>query len=479
MAVSQAAAGTVREPYFGIRAVDGETGRGIPLIEFRTVNNIRFVTDNAGWVAFHEPGLMDRDVWFDVSGPGYERKKDGFGFAGVRLKPVAGEAATVSLRRTNIAERVGRLTGQGLYRDSELLGLPHPLPNLNSGGVLGQDSVQAVPWRGRIFWLWGDTSVHNYPLGNYHTTCATSDPHATPERGIAFDYFLDPDHPGRLRKMLPREGPGAVWMFGLLNVPDSSGAETLVAHYGRHPGLKPALEHGIATFNAEMGRFEATVPLDLAETWRFPDGNSVAVEMDGRRYFAFADPFLHVRVPATLDDVLNPAKYEALRYSESSRKWEWQTAGPPTTQADERKLLESGAMNPADARYRLTDAATGRPIEVHGASIRWNNTRKRWILIALQKGDDQAPSLLGEVWYSEAASPAGPWTRAVKIVSHPRYTYYNVFHHDHFDDGDYIHFEGTYTLEFSGNPLAPARYDYNQLMYRLNLSDPRLDAVRE
>ena len=37
-----------------------------------------------------------------------------------------------------------------------------------------------------------------------------------------------------------------------------------------------------------------------------------------------------------------------------------------------------------------------------------------------------------------------------------------------------IYFEGTYTREFSDAPVATPRYNYNQLMYRLDLADPRL-----
>ena len=74
-------------------------------------------------------------------------------------------------------------------------------------------------------------------------------------------------------------------------------------------------------------------------------------------------------------------------------------------------------------------------------------------------------------------SPAGPWHSAVKIASHPRYSFYNPVHHAFLDaeGGRIIYFQGTYSLEFSGNPLAPARYDYNQVMYRLDLSDERLE----
>ena len=34
--------------------------------------------------------------------------------------------------------------------------------------------------------------------------------------------------------------------------------------------------------------------------------------------------------------------------------------------------------------------------------------------------------------------------------------------------------EGTYTNTFSGNPCQTPRYEYNQIMYRVDLSDERL-----
>ena len=40
------------------------------------------------------------------------------------------------------------------------------------------------------------------------------------------------------------------------------------------------------------------------------------------------------------------------------------------------------------------------------------------------------------------------------------------------DNGRIIFFEGTYTTTFSGNPDPTPRYDYNQIMYQLDLSDP-------
>jgi hypothetical protein len=91
---------------------------------------------------------------------------------------------------------------------------------------------------------------------------------------------------------------------------------------------------------------------------------------------------------------------------------------------------------------------------------------------------DGKSSFLGEVWYSEAKQPTGPFATAVKIVTHDKQSFYNVCHHDFLDrdGGRFLHLEGTYTHDFSGNPERTPRYNYNQVLYRLDLADPRLKA---
>ena len=57
-------ASSSEQDYFRINVVDSKTGRGVPLVELKTVNDIRYYTDSAGTVAFHEPGLMNQTVFF-------------------------------------------------------------------------------------------------------------------------------------------------------------------------------------------------------------------------------------------------------------------------------------------------------------------------------------------------------------------------------------------------------------------------------
>src|SRR5437867_11670378 len=91
---------------FAIRVIDADTGRGVPLVELRTVNNIRLWTDSNGIAGFDEPGLMDKDVFFTVKSHGYEFPPDGFGFRGKSLKVTPGGSAKLTIRRLNIAERL-------------------------------------------------------------------------------------------------------------------------------------------------------------------------------------------------------------------------------------------------------------------------------------------------------------------------------------------------------------------------------------
>ncbi len=97
----------VPEPggYFAIEVVDDQTGRGVPMVELQTTNGTRYYTDSAGVVAFYEPGLMNKRVFFAVASHGYEFAKDGLGIRGVALEAKPGGVARLKIKRINIAER--------------------------------------------------------------------------------------------------------------------------------------------------------------------------------------------------------------------------------------------------------------------------------------------------------------------------------------------------------------------------------------
>jgi hypothetical protein len=480
--------------FFQITVFDEQTGRGVPLVELETVNNIRYVSDSNGIVAFLEPGLMDREVFFHIRSHGYEAAKDGFGYRGKALRTTRGGSARVGLKRLNIAERLYRITGQGIYRDTALVGGRVPLAQgLLNGEVLGQDSVQALIYRGEIHWFWGDTNRARYPLGQFAMSGASSklpdNGGLDPSVGVDLKYFVDQE--GFSRKMSPTQEQGLMWLDGFLALTDGSGQECMVAHYARMKSLAEKLEHGLSRYNDRTDTFEKLKQLDLAQQWRCPQGHPLRVRENNEEYCLFPTPFPMVRVKANLKQVTDPVAYEAFtplrpgaKYVKGATEVErdaagrlvygWKANAEPIDQRKERSLLAAGKLTKDEVRFQVRDVDSGKDVDMHSGSIYWNEYRRQYVMIAVEVGG--ASSLLGEVWFAESPSPTGPWRWARKIVTHDKYTFYNPKQHPFFDQkgGQILYFEGTYANTFSGNPVQTPRYDYNQIMYRLDLADPRL-----
>jgi hypothetical protein len=487
-AMSCRAAEETADGYFRIHVIDQETGRGVPLAELTTTDHMTFVTDSHGLVAFDEPGLMGEKVWFFVRSHGYECPPDGFGLRGFAALIEPGGRATLKIVRRNIAERLYRATGQGIYRDTVRLGESPPIarPLLN-GGVMGQDSICTAIYRDRLYWFWGDTSRASYPLGHFGTAGAISalPQHIDPSNGVDLEYFVGTD--GFSRPTYDTSRPGPMWMGSLFKLVEGD-AERLLSYYMRVRGVGDTIEHGIAVWNDKTDRFErrAEWPLDAP----VKPQRHVQIHRDsgGAEWLYFCSPFPLVRVRARMNDVLNPEAYEAYtclrarardpedveRDSAGRLVWGWKPATPlyrtPTTyyQKGERPPDSVAAVD-----VHLVDVDSGRPVLLQSGSVSFNEFRRKWVMVANQMYGD---SMLGEVWYAEADTLLGPWAYARKVVTHDNYSFYNVMHHGYFDQegGRLIYFEGTYTTFAAADARATPRYDYNQIMYRLDLADVRL-----
>jgi hypothetical protein len=489
LALLAVSAGAQSSRYFTIEVVDEKTGRGVPLVELRTVNSVRYYTDSGGVVALDEPSLKNRKVFFFVESHGYELPPDGFGMHGRALEVKPGGKVTLKVRRQNIAERLYRLTGEGIYRDSLLVGRKPPVrqPLLNAE-VFGQDSVQNTIYQGKLFWMWGDTSRISYPLGNFSMSGATTllpgKGGLDPSRGVDLEYFKADT--GFAREMAPVPGPGPTWLGGLVVLPEG-GKDRLFATYVKIKNQLETYERGLVRFEDEKGQFAPAVkfPLDMPI---FPTGHTTKRKDGGTEYVYFGDPFPLVRVRADAAALRDPARYEAYtclkegtrveagevdRDARGAVRYAWRLKTPPVNPEDQEVLIRKGRLKREEALFRFRDPENGKPVVIHRGTVNWNAYRKRWIMIA---GEIGGTSMLGEVWYAEANDPLGPWEAARKIVTHKQYSFYNPAQHPEFDQegGRLVYFEGTYTNSFSGNPDQTPRYDYNQVMYRLDLSDPRL-----
>ncbi|UCD52784.1 MAG: hypothetical protein JSW27_09120 [Phycisphaerales bacterium] len=471
----------IENPYFAIQAVDRQTGRGVPLVELKTTNNLRYVTDSHGIVSFLEPGLMDREVFFHVESHGYEYPKDGFGYRGVRLQTTPGTTATIQIDRINIAERLYRVTGQGIYRDSVLTGRSVPLkhPVLN-GQVVGQDSVFTCLYRGRIFWMWGDTARPSYPLGHFEMSGAVSD---LPQRGgldpavgVDLEYYVDEN--GFSRPVAPLKEHGLVWLDALMTVTDPQGNERMVAKFARLASLSEVLERGLMIFNDATEIFEPIVRPGLEFLPYRNTGHAFAARVADEPYYYFTSPSpigARLRVRAQWNDVIDANQYEVLTALGGEDGARWVKFRDVLASRTEGKAAVIDALEDEAKDVRVYDIESGEAIAPHNGTVYYNTYRQRWIGIFVQQFGD--PSFLGEVWYAEADTPVGPWAYVRRIVTHNQYFFYNPKHHPLFDQdgGRTIYFEGTYSHTFSGSPEhATPRYDYNQIMYRLRLDDPRV-----
>ncbi len=479
---------------FCVTVVDDQTGRGVPLVELKTDSNIRYVTDSAGVAVIDDPALIGRRVFFQISSHGYEFPANGFGIRGTALDLKPGDETILKIKRLNIAERLYRVTGEGIYRDSVLAGKPTPIEQpLINAEVVGQDSVQDILYRDKIYWFWGDTARQAYPLGHFGTAGATSDlPNKgglDPSVGVNLHYFTGPD--GFSRPTCTFQKEGMVWIDGLMTLKDPEERERLVAHYSIMKSLGERLEHGLITFNDQTLSFDRWLVFPQDHPL-FPIGHPFRHTTNGIDYFYFVNPYSLVRVRADWNAIQDPHQYEGFtclkkgaRYSKDNPdldrdengklSWGYKLDTEPVNETQQQELISGKHIKPDEAWYQLKDVESKQSVMLHAGSMWYSPFRKHWCLIAVQAWG--TPSFLGEVWYTEANSPEGPWTSARKIVTHDRYSFYNPRHHPLFDssDGRIVYFEGTYATTFSREGDPTPRYEYNQIMYRLDLADPRLN----
>jgi hypothetical protein len=484
-AVSAAAA-----EYFAIRVVDEATGRGVPLVQLRTVDNTRYWTDSQGLVAYSAPGQMNQEVFFYVESDGYEFPSDGFGFHGKKLQTVPGEEAELRVKRVNVAERLYRVTGAGIYRDSVLLGravpIRHPLLNAQ---VTGSDSVNTVVFGGAVHWFWGDTNRPAYPLGMFHVPGAVSQlPTAgglDPSVGVDLQYFTRDD--GFVADTAKMPGDGPTWIDGVCVLGDSKSGERLFARYMKVRKFLEVYERGLVEFDAASKRFEKVATYDFAAPL-YPHGHALRLAADGEDYVYFGNPYPHTRVRANAEALRDPGQFEAFtclapgttleqakieRDADGRALYTWKRNAPTATAREQAKWLASGKLKSGEAILTFRDAENGKAVMAHAGTVAFNAHRRRYVMIL---EESFGTSNLGEVWYAEADMPLGPWVYARKVVTHKKYSFYNPRHHPMFDadGGRRIFFEGTYATLFSGVEEPTPLYDYNQIMYRLDLDDPRL-----
>src|SRR4051794_2442793 len=185
----------------------------------------------------------------------------------------------------------------------------------------------------------------------------------------------------------------------------------------------------------------------------FPTGYPFRVQNGaGTPYVYFTAPYPALRVKADWRSYLDLSSYEGYtclkpgsraggnaplqldRDAAGKLVWAWKKDPPPLNPRDQQALIAAGKMKREESPFRLQDAGTGHPILLNNCSCFWNDYRRRYVMIA---SEAMGATMLGEVWYSEADRPEGPWVQARKIITHANkpgdaHDFYNPTQHPFF-----------------------------------------------
>lgn len=516
---------SLNNEYFRISVLDGATGRGVPLVQLRTGNYISLWSDNAGNIAFNEPGMMDQPVFFSVLSDGYNFtggilpepiKDDPRGTdPGIVLFTARGGNSTLFLNRTQIAQRMYRLTGGGRWRDTLLSGAALPpqaqgdRATIDPGGVLGQDSVLTAVYKGQVYWMFGDSAcarsarADNCDSYGMYTVGATSClPLLEGKTGSAscitdppvLDYINEIQggflHMRPMMPIPPKKRNS--WAGGLTVVRRGTPDESFFAHYYKPSNgggsADPDPIEGIAKWNDSARHFEPVSVWPQADNC--PGLGQTVQQLsptDAKSgYVYYAGSGVDVRVPDTLVAVgAHSCSSFEIRYENGS----WHRIGHHS----------SSSSRPSSSSYSSgapSRAAPYSPPEWLGSgSVNWNTWAQRYVFLAA--GDTSAlhQSAGGSMHIAFSWTLDGPWVNGTRIGDHniSGGSCYNGLQLPSLDaeGGRIVHIACTYTAMWSNtivrpwvwstclfglggehqdcSPVVP-RYEYNNLVYRVDLA---------
>ena len=475
--------------YYAIKVVDGATGRGVPQVDLVMTDGKRYTTDSGGTVAFNRSGSMNTADAFVVETYGYKLASG----TAVTLTPVLGQSGTVTLARTQSAERAYRETGVNKFAQTVAVGGASPVayPGTGApGNVFGQDSGLTAVYKGKLYEFWGDTGRDLNNDGKddgayaakYHTTGGIIDLPANggvdPAQGENINYLLNSD--GTLKEMFPTangfNGP-LVWASSPMVTQDANGNEKMVIGFSSINGLGQATQSGFAVWN------DTTQQFTVASTYTpnppvAPGQNAVLTSFNGVSYYVIPNGSSFLRVKNTYADLTNINGYEVYTPLKAGRVlakdtflglthviakadinydaggnvvWSWQPNTTVLNGFDYDNLNTNGYVPTAQNPFKFFKDVDGSgTVSFSSSALAYNDYLKSWTLIGQQTFGTSA---FGEIWYASAKSLTGPWTLSRKIQTNSQtngvndaYTFYNLIQHPEYSrDGKYLYYEGTNT----------------------------------
>jgi hypothetical protein len=158
-------------------------------------------------------------------------------------------------------------------------------------------------------------------------------------------------------------------------------------------------------------------------------------------------------------------------------RWAWRKNWKELDEKRLEDLFKDGKLKREELPVDFVNVENGKRVKKGPGSIAWNPFLGKWTEI-FQELD--GASVAGEIWFATANAPEGPWRFARKVATHfmagNSNDFYNPVQHPELakDGGRVIYFEGTFVNTFSGSEHPTGYYDYNNLMYRVDLGDERM-----
>lgn len=471
------ATGTLPAPsqIFTLLVLDRKTNRALPGAQVITPHRT-YVTDSSGAAAIYETGVMNSHITVTLAADGYVTA------TGVPIDPTPGltRQATIDPDASQIAIRLYRINGPGIFRDRVLLGQSSS-QGLNAD-MMSQDGPMTTIYQGRVYWTFGDTNHESAGHSNYRGSAAASSVPDDPERWFPLTYVHQID--GREASIAPAsefDNEGALaWPGGLASVPDAGGTERL---YSTFRIMNPrtgfdTLALGLGRYNDTTHIFERKLWFDLARPTQ-PGAHAFKVT-SGTQSFLYYENL--TRIAATEDGLLHPENYETFtplrpdgtaEHDDTGRiryRWRAQTA-----ELSGDNVTGSGASNRERLYGELRDARLepGAPhrVPIKASARDYNSFRKRYVEVITE--DQPAFVPLDATWYTEADTPMGPWVYARRITGAGSRSIYNpTIAPLRKNDGAQLFFAAVYAAPYIPTPPLPY-YNYSVVMHMLDVSDLR------
>jgi hypothetical protein len=470
------ATGTLPAPgqMFTLLVLDGKTKRALPgaqvIMPHRT-----YVTDSSGAAAIYETGVMNSHATVTLAADGYVTATG----VSVDLTPGLTRQVTIDPDASQIAVRLYRINGPGIFRDRVLLGQSSS-QGLNAD-MISQDGPMTALYQGRVYWTFGDTNHESAGHSNYRGSAASSAIPVDAERWFPLGYVHQID--GREAAIAPVsefDNDGALaWPGGLASVPDARGTERLYSTFRIMNGKTgfDTLALGLGRYNDTTHVFERKLWFDLARPTQ-PGAHAFKVN-DGAQSFLYYENL--TRIPASEGGLLHPESYEAFtplqpdgtaEHDDTGRiRYRWRTQ---TAELGSDNVAGSGASNGERLFGQLRDARLepGAPhrVPIKASARDYNPFRKRYVEVITEDQPNFVP--LDATWYAEADTPMGPWVYARRITGAGSRSIYNPTIAPFRNNDAQILFAAVYAAPFIPAPPLPY-YNYSVVMHMLDVNDLR------